>query len=317
MHQHLAILTYNGVALFEMSCGVELFGLPRPEFDAWYQCDLVTLEKKTVHSTMGVQINSTVVENFDDYDLLIIPSWPTDQSDIPEALKESLIKFYHSGKRLISFCSGAFLLAELGILDQQKATTHWRYAEKFQTRYPLVHYVDNVLYVYDGHIGCSAGSAAAIDLGLEVIREDFGYHIANQVARRLVLSAHRKGGQSQFAETPVLHSKTTLHHAVDWALDHLHQTINIDTLAQKSNMSRRNFDRKFRASFNTTPKTWLTLQRLHLAKSLLENNHYSIEKIAEQSGFENANLMRHHFRKEFGISPTEYQSQFTNKTQKI
>ena len=213
----------------------------------------------------------------------------------------------------VDFCSGVFLLAQLGLLNGKKATTHWRYADTFMERFPSTTYMQDVLYVYDGIIGCSAGSSAAIDLGLEVIRQDFGHHIANQVARRLVLSAHRKGGQSQFADNPVELEKGQFSQALNWATNHLAEPINITTLAQKANMTRRTFDRKFKANFNITPKTWLTHQRLNLAKSLLEKKDLDMEHIAQLAGFSNATTMRHHFRQELNLSPTRYKEMFNQK----
>jgi AraC family transcriptional activator FtrA len=213
---------------------------------------------------------------------------------------------------MVSFCSGAFLLAELGVLEARQATTHWRYAEQFKQRFHNIQFLDDVLYVYDGKIGCSAGSASAIDLGLEIIRQDFGYQIANKVARRLVVSAHRLGGQSQFVETPILAVPNQFSAAIDWASNHLNDDIGVNEMASRANMSRRTFDRKFRSSFNLSPKVWLTQQRLEKAKQLLEIGAHSVEKIAELSGFDNAITMRHHFRKCLSISPMQYRHQFTN-----
>jgi AraC family transcriptional activator FtrA len=167
-----------------------------------------------------------------------------------------------------------------------------------------------VLYLYDGKIGCSAGSAAGIDLGLEVIRQDHGYDITNQVARRLVLSPHRQGGQAQFVETPVLAVPNQFSETIDWALSHLNEAIDIDTLAARARMSRRTFDRKFRSSFDMSPKHWLVVQRLEKAKRQLEEGHQNMERIAAQSGFDNASTLRHHFRKILGISPRQYRQQF-------
>src|SRR5690606_2336300 len=138
------------------------------------------------------------------------------------------------------------------------------------------------------------GSAAAIDLGIEVIRQDFGFKIANQVARRLVMSAHRKGGQSQFVETPVLERASQFAKALDWALQNLNAPIDIDALATRALISRRTFDRKFRSTFNLTPNEWLIIQRLDLAKVLLESGVSGIEQIAAQSGFGHAVTVRHH-----------------------
>lgn len=306
----VAILSFPHVAMFEMACAVELFGLPRPEFESWYQCEVVSFEDTPLETTAGLMLQAKAVKQLDSYDMLIVPSWPADQSNLPPLLAEQVLQCYQQGKRIVSFCSGSFLLAALGILEGRNATTHWRYAQTFQQRFPNLNYLDDVLYVYDGQIGCSAGSASAIDLGLEIIRQDFGYTIANQVARRLVISAHRHGGQSQFVETPVLVVPNQFAQSIDWALSHLNEEIDINSLAARANMSRRTFDRKFRSSFNLSPKAWLTHQRLEKAKVLLENEGYSIEKVAELSGFENSTTMRHHFRKLLTISPNQYRQQF-------
>lgn len=312
MHK-IAILTYNNAALFELGCAVELFGLKRPEFEPWYDCDVVTFEDGLLASTSNVLIQAKRIETLVPYTTLIIPSWPADAHAVDETLATVITKFYQSGKRLFSFCSGAFLLAELGLLKGRRATTHWCYAEKFKERYPSINYVDNVLYVYNNTIGCSAGSAAAIDLGIEIIRNDYGYKIANQVARRMVLSAHRDGGQSQYVETPILEAPKQFSNALDWVLQNLESPININTFANKANMTRRTFDRKFKSSFNLTPKEWLTTQRIQRAKELLESKLLSIEKVAELAGFTNAITMRHHFRRLLGISPKRYREKFSSR----
>lgn len=306
----VAILTYDGAALFELGCAVELFALPRPELDAWYDTDVVSFENATLRSTAGVGIRAKSIDSLSIYDMLVIPSWPTTRKNISGLLAENIKQFQKDKKRIISFCSGAFLLADLGILADKPATTHWRYSEKFKQRYPSVNYVDNVLYIYDGIIGCSAGSAAALDLGIEVIRQDYGQLIAAQVARRLVVSAHRKGGQAQFVETPRAMAVDQFGHALQWALENLGHSFGIDLLATKANMSRRSFDRKFRLVYKETPKTWLTRQRIDLAKQLLESHKGNIDQIADLAGFDNATTLRHHFRKNLGVSPRQYRDQF-------
>jgi AraC family transcriptional activator FtrA len=306
----VAILIDEQAALFELGCAVELFGLPRPEYPRWYECDVVSFSDGPHTVTGGLQVQAKSVERLDDYDMLVIPSWSVEVGDPDERLAQELRRFEAAGKRLLSFCSGAFLLAALGFLDGRDTTTHWRYAEKFRQRFPAARYLDDVLYVYDDRIGCSAGSAAGIDLGIEVIRRDFGYRIANQVARRLVISAHRKGGQSQFVETTVPEHPRQFAAALDWALANLRDVGDIDMLARRANMSRRTFDRRFRATFSLTPNAWLVMQKLDLAKGLLEEGTESVETIAGLSGFGNAITMRHHFRRLAGVSPREYQAQF-------
>jgi AraC family transcriptional regulator, transcriptional activator FtrA len=317
MTTRVAVLTYDHTALFELGCAVELFALPRPEYENWYRCEAVAFSAGPFTLLAGLQLQARVIRKLDAYDMLVVPSWPTAGVEVPPPLANAIRKFHAAGKRIISFCSGAFLLARLGLLDGRKATTHWRYAQKFKQEFPAVDYVDDVLYVYDGRMGCSAGSAAAIDLGIEVIRQDHGWQVANQVARRLVMSAHRKGGQSQFVETPVHAAPNHFADALDWAMKHLAKHIDIDTLARKASMSRRTFDRKFRSTFNLTPHLWLVTQRINLARELLEKDGNPIERVAARAGFDNATTMRHHFRKVVGVTPTEYRQQFRDRKRAV
>ncbi len=306
----VAILTYDQANLFELGCLVELFCQPRPEFEQWYQAEVVSFTAGNLRSGGGLQIEAKHVNDLENYDMLLIPSWWVTQKKMPTDLRKALEQFYSDGKRMVSFCSGAFLLAEMGFLDGRTATTHWRYEKQFRKRFPQIKYVDDVLYIYDMHIGCSAGSAAALDLGIEIIRRDYGYQTANHVAKRLVMSAHRVGGQSQFVETPILKVPQHFSQALQWATENLHKALDINDLAQKANMSRRTFDRKFRSTFSMSPHTWLIEQRIELAKSLLESNQLTIENVADQAGFSNAMTMRYHFRKKLNTSPSHYQQHF-------
>jgi AraC family transcriptional activator FtrA len=309
--KRVAILCYQGSALFELGCAVELFGLSRPEFENWYESEVVTFDSGLLSATCGVNLGVKKISSLVQYDMLVIPSWPTQVTDIEALLAKQIIKFHQQSKTIISFCSGAFLLAELGILNQRKATTHWRYAELFKKRFEQLSYIDDVLYVFEHNLGCSAGSAAAIDLGLEVIRRDYGSEKANQVARRLVMAPHRKGGQSQYLETPLLENSTAFDTALRWALANLSTEITINDLAERSHMSRRTFDRRFRCTHGCSAKQWLTTQRIILARTALEKNQLSIERVAHASGFENANVLRHHFRNCLGVSPRQYRDQFS------
>ncbi len=148
--KRVAILSFPHVAMFEIACAVELFGLPRPEFESWYQCEVVSFEHAPLETTAGLQLQAKAVKQLDDYDMLVVPSWPASQSNLPPLLAEQVLRCYQHGKRIVSFCSGSFLLAELGILEGRNATTHWRYAQQFQQRFPNLNYLDDVLYVYDG-----------------------------------------------------------------------------------------------------------------------------------------------------------------------
>lgn len=306
----VAILATDHGALFELGCAVELFGLSRPEYENWYRAEVVSFEAADLGYTAGVRLGARKIRSLQSFDMVVIPSWDTDSPPDNTRLVNQLRLFHAQGKRLLSFCSGAFLLGYLGILDGREATTHWRYREKFQALFPNAHYADDVLYVYDGQVGCSAGSAAGLDLGIEIIREDFGYRVANQVARRLVLSAHRSGGQSQFVETPVHQAPGKFAQALDWAIRNLPSISTVAVVAEQAHMSRRSFDRKFRSSFGIAPNEWLIEQRLVLAKTLLEDSTASMETVAEAAGFGSAITMRYHFNRKYGITPSHHRQQF-------
>ncbi|PVZ70611.1 helix-turn-helix domain-containing protein [Pelagibaculum spongiae] len=308
----VAILAHPQASLFELGCAVELFGLPRPEINHWYATQVVAWQENQLSALCGIQLQITKISCLDKFSHLVIPYWPVNNTEIDQKLRQAIIQFYQAGKVIVSFCSGSFLLAEIDLLNNRNATTHWRYAEQFKARFPQINYVDDVLYLFDGKLGCSAGSAAALDLGIEVIRQDYGYQIANQVARRLVMSAHRAGGQSQFVQTPLLAVPNQFAATLDWVISHLADPIDIDFLAAKANMSRRTFDRKFRSSFNLSAQQWLSQQRIIKAKQLLESESHAVEKVAELSGFNNATAMRHYFRKLVGVTPVQYRKQFSS-----
>ena len=310
----VAILAYDQLAMFEFSCALELFALPRPEYADWYQTEVVSFESRPLLTTGALHITTKQVDSLEAYDVLVIPGWPTHNNHVKAQLALQIRQFCAAGKRLITFCSGAFLLAQLGLLQHKQATTHWRYAELFRQRFSKVQFVEDVLYTQDNNISCSAGSAAALDLGIEIIRQDFGHTIANQVARRLVISPHRSGGQAQYIETPVAKQQGVFAEMLDWAINNLHQALEVEDLARYANMSRRSFDRHFRNALGTSPNAWLNQQRITLAKQLLETEQLSIEQLAAKVGFDNAVTLRFNFKKYVGIAPSQYQSQFNRQT---
>lgn len=306
----VAILLYDKQSMFELGCAIELFALPRPQYADWYQTDIVSFQSQPVEVTAGIHIQAKVISKLENYQMLVIPGWSTSDPGVPDNLRTEIIKLFNRKERLISFCSGSFLLAELGLLDNLNATTHWRYADVFKQRYPDIHFCDNVLYTFHDQIACSAGSAAALDLGLEIIKADFGYKIANQVARRLVVSPHRRGGQSQYVETPIIQHHDQFSSTLDWVKQNLTTRIDINQLANRANMSRRSFDRHFRAALDMGPRQWINQQKLELARQLLEHSSFNIEQVAEKSGFENSMNLRLHFNKSYSVSPAQYRSQF-------
>jgi len=301
--------------LFELGCATEFFALARPQYANWYQGEVVSFTETQVAVVGSITMAVKQIDNLDDYNILVIPSWSPTKPALTAQIKQLVLDFYQQGGKILSFCSGSFFIAECGLLAGRQATTHWRYADIFKTNYPDVNFLDDVLYVYQDRIGCSAGSAAALDFCLEVVRQDFSHEIANQIARRLVIPAHRDGGQSQFVETPMVENHSLFASTLDWAIEHLDQPLTVTSMANKSAMSRRSFDRHFRASIGLSPKEWLTTQRLRLAKGLLESGNDNIDNIAAQAGFNNAMNMRHYFRQQLLISPSQYRRQFSKITQ--
>ena len=306
----VAILAFEQIAMFELACAIEIFALPRPEYKNWYETDVVCFGKSKVRTTGGVSLLTMRVDDLSDYQILVIPSWSTVNNHLRLDMAEKINTFAEKGKRIVSLCSGAFLLAQLGLLQNKRATTHWRYSDVFKQRFPLVDFIDDVLYTHDQNISCSAGSAAALDLGIDIVRQDYGHEIANQVARRLVISPHRHGGQAQYIETPVAKNTGAFSRTLDWTIKHLNQPLSVDDLAQQASMSRRSFDRHFKSALGVSPKAWINQQRINLAKQLLEVEDLSIEQLAHKVGYDSGITLRFNFNKYVGVAPSQYQSQF-------
>ncbi|MCV2884490.1 helix-turn-helix domain-containing protein [Aestuariibacter sp. AA17] len=304
------ILLPEQLSLFEIACAIELFALPRPEFSSWYTTRVVSYENAPINGLCNTQFVCEHINRLPECELLVIPCYPVENTAVNEVMAEDILQHVQKGGRVISFCSGTFLLAELGLLEGRIATTHWQYAATFQSRYPHIPFKDDILYVYDGTLGCSAGSAAGIDLGIEVIRQDFGYAVANSVARRLVLPAHRNGGQSQFVSPATPNTLSSLSSALEWAVTHLADHPTVEDMAQKAHMTRRTFDRHFIKQFNMTPLNWLQDRKIETAQRLLETSDFNLDRIAELSGYKSAITLRHNFKQRLTISPIEYREQF-------
>ena len=307
---HVGILVGEYLPLFELSCALEVFSVPKSDYKSWYKCDVISFERQELEASTGVKVKVQWVQELLHYDMLVIPGWDVNCRKLKLALAEQLVAFHGLNKRIVTFCTGAFLPAQLGLLNGKTATTHWRYADTFKQRFAQVKYVDNVLYTQQDNIACSAGSAAALDLAIEIVRQDYGHEIANNVARRLVISPHRTGGQAQFVDTPVIKTQSRFAKTLDWAMANLHKTLLVDDLAAHANMSRRSFDRHFRSSIGMPPKVWLNQQRVRLAKQLLEQDKLSMDDLAKKVGYDNTVTLRFNFHKFVGISPSEYQQQF-------
>ncbi|OJF10354.1 transcriptional regulator FtrA [Couchioplanes caeruleus] len=310
----VSVLAYEGMSAFEIGIVTEVFGLPRPEFDVpWYELTICAEEPGAVPVIGGASLHTPHgLEAFATADTVIVPGVSDVSVDPSPALVAALRQAHHRGARIMSICSGAFALAGAGLLEGRRATTHWRYAERFRRRYPDVALDPDVLYIDDETVFTSAGSAAGLDLCLHVVRRDHGAAIANAVARRLVIPPHRDGGQAQFIEAPMTADPADdrIAASMAWALAHLADAITVDTLADRAYMSARTYLRHFARATGTTPIRWLINQRIQASLALLETTTTPIEKIARSVGFDSAVTYRHHFGHTMRTAPSAYRRAF-------
>lgn len=246
---------------------------------------------------------------------IVVPSWHDDGTPAPPALLRALRLAHRRGATIVGLCLGAFVLAEAGLLDGRPATTHWHLVPEFARRFPQVRLQPEVLYVDDGSVLTSAGTAAGIDCCLHLLRRRYGAEAANRAARRMVVAPHRQGGQAQYIEQPVRAApeRDRLAPLLDWLGRRLHEDHSLDALARRALMSRRNFTRRFREATGTTVGQWLQNQRLALAQRLLETSERSVEEVAAACGFGSAVSLRQHFGAAFKVSPSAYRRQFSQQ----
>jgi AraC family transcriptional activator FtrA len=310
-NRSVAVLVYDGLCSFEFGVAVEMFGLARPELAGWYDFAVCAVEPGPLRAAGGVQVLATQgLEALAGAGTVIVPGWRGVDAPVPAMLVEALRSAHARGARLVSFCSGVFVLAAAGLLDGRRATTHWRYAEALAMRYPGIRVEPDVLYVDEGTLLTSAGSAAALDLSLHVIRRDWGPQVANQVARRAVVPAHRDGGQAQFIPSPLPVQGESLGKLLEWMRRHLHRPLSLAELAARASASERTLLRRFAESTGRTPRQWLIEERLGRARELLEGSALSVEQIADRCGYASADTLRHHFRRALKLSPARYRERF-------
>ncbi len=310
-NRDVAVIAYDGLCTFEFGIAVELFGLPRPELAEWYRFRICAAEPGPLRAIGGFVVGTGGgLETLETAGTIIVPGWRDVAEVPPDDLLDSLRRAHANGARLVSICSGVFVLAATGLLAGRRATTHWRYTERLAAAYPAIRIEPDVLYVDEGQILTSAGSAAGLDLGLHLIRRDFGPDVANQVARRLVIPPHRDGGQAQFIDRPVQHDGAALAGLFDWIRANLAADLSIARLAGRAHMSERTFLRRFAAATGSTPADWVIAARLARARELLEASTLPVERIATEAGFGTADTLRHHFRKRLRTSPQRYRDRF-------
>lgn len=311
----VAVLIYDAVNPFELGVATEVFGVERPELGVpWYHFLICAEEKRPVRTSAGIQlIVPNTFERVEEADTVIVPGPRPGSILVSETLLEVLRRSYQRGARIVTLCTGTFLLAAAGLLDGRCVTTHWAWAAELAARYPRVQVDQQRLYIDDGQILTSAGTAAAIDLSLHVVRQDYGAEIAAAIARRMVVPPHRKGDQAQYIETPLLASPDEgelLSTTLEWMMAHLPEPFTVEQMAARAVMSPRTFARRFQATLGITPYQWVLQQRILLAQRLLETTNETIERVATCCGFRSAATFRLHFHRSLSISPQAYRSAF-------
>ncbi|WPN49307.1 MULTISPECIES: transcriptional regulator FtrA [unclassified Pseudomonas] len=309
----VAILAYDGLCTFEFGIAVEIFGLARPEFEfPWYTHRIVAVDQGPMRAMGGIQVLADGgMELLAQARTIIIPGWRDRRAAVPGELITALRQAHARGARLLSICSGVFVLAATGLLDGHGATTHWRYTTELAERFPDILVDPDVLYVDAGQLITSAGSAAGIDACLHLVTRDFGTQVANSVARRLVMSPQRTGGQAQFIPMPVSPTpRSDLSRVMQWARERLHEPLEVRELASEAAMSERTFLRRFTEASGQSPKTWLQHERLGRARELLESTDQNTEQIAQRCGYRSVESFRVAFRSVVGVPPSVYRERF-------
>ncbi len=305
----VCVIAYDGLCTFEFGIAAELFALPRPEFENWYRYATVNADTGPIRAMGGITIQAEEdLSLLTQASLIIVPGWRGADTPVPEALCTALRDAHANGARVASICSGVFVLAAAGLLNGQRATTHWRYTDKLAERYPDITVDPDVLFVQGDGVYTSAGSAAGLDLGLHIIRQDYGAQVASTVARRLVVPAQRDGGQRQFVPRP--EPKARIGSGLSELQDGIRAALNedwpIERMAQQARTSPRTLARRFTEELGTTPLQWIKRERVTRAAELLEQGDTPLSDIWDICGFGSAETFRRDFRKTMGVSPMRY-----------
>jgi transcriptional regulator GlxA family with amidase domain len=311
----IAVVAFDGISPFHLSVPCMVFGEDRTDSGApRFRMRVCAPEPGALQTNAGFElVVPHGLEAIRRAQIVVVPSWRDDGRPAPPALIRALQAAHRRGATVVGLCLGAFVLAEAGLLDGRPATTHWNLAAAFARQYPKVKLQPEVLYVDDGDVLTSAGTAAGIDCCLHLLRVRYGAETANRAARRMVVAPHRQGGQAQYIQQPMpaTAERDRLAPLLEWLGKHLDVPHELDALARRALMSRRTFTRRFRESTGTTVGQWIQNQRLALAQRLLETTNHPVERVATGAGFGSAVSLRKHFTSAFKVSPTVYRRQFS------
>ncbi|MFI1075938.1 GlxA family transcriptional regulator [Streptomyces puniciscabiei] len=311
----VVVIVDEGTNPFEVGVATELFGLPRPELGVPGPPYTVTLCTPTPRIRMNHGFFTLTgvpgLDAVDEADTLVVPGRPDNVVPRGADVLDAIRRTHAHGARIVSFCTGSFALAEAGLLDGRRATTHWMWADAFRDLHPKVLLEPDVLFVDEGDLLTAAGSAAALDLGLHLWRRDHGAELAAAVSRRLAFASHRDGGQRQFVERPVPEvPDESLGPLLAWAQERLSEPLTVADLAARAAVSPATLHRRFRAQLGTTPLAWLTGERVALACRLIERGEERLDVVAARSGLGTAANLRARLRRETGLSPSAYRRRF-------
>lgn len=311
----VACIVQEGFAPFEFGVACEAFGLDRsddgvPNFDF----RVVTAEPGPVASNVGFSVNVEHDLSFAyEADLVVVCPLPRAKWESSDPRVLDVVR--HAAARdawLLSVCSGSFVLAAAGVLNGRRATTHWKYADAMARMHPQIAVDPDVLFVQDGRIITSAGTAAGLDACLHLLRQEIGAELTNRVARRMVVPPQRDGGQAQYIDRPLPEAQgDSLAVVTDWAIEHLREDLTVESLAAHAHMSPRTFARRFKAEHGATPAAWLARQRIIQAQRMLEQTDLGLDAIAAECGFGSAAVLRQNFARVLGTTPTAYRMTFS------
>ncbi len=315
MQDHLvAALVYDRLCTFEFGCVTELFALERPELGVeWYRFAVCAVEPGPIRAAGGISVAAPyTLRMLDRASTIVVPGWRDPDERPPEPLLKKIRAAVERGARVCSICSGVFVLAAAGVLDGKTVTTHWRYADKLQQHYPQLRVKPDALYVDEGQMITSAGSAAGLDMLLHLVRRDYGSAIANRVAQRLVVPPHREGGQAQFVPRPMPQDDSgRLARLMDYVRANPAREHTLASLAGQAAMSPRTLQRQFRDATGMAPYEWLIRERVAIARDLLESPAgLPMSRVAEMAGFGSEESLRRHFRRIALTSPGAYRKKF-------
>ncbi|MER6014631.1 GlxA family transcriptional regulator [Streptomyces bluensis] len=314
MLKNVAVVLLDGVHPFELGVVCEVFGLDRSDEGLpVYDFAVASAEGPTLHTHAGFTIGTSYgLQRLEEADLIAVPAGESyARREYPAALLDALRRAADRGTRVLSVCSGVFVLGAAGLLDGRRCAAHWRHAEELARQYPRAIVEPDVLYVDADPVITSAGTAAGIDACLHLVRKEQGPQVANAIARRMVVPPHRDGGQAQYVEWPLPRSRCdTVGEVLVWMEEHLDEEVTVEQLAARAHMSPRTFARRFQQETGTTPYRWILRQRVLLAQRLLEATDETMDMIAARTGFGTAAALRHQFVRSLGTTPQAYRRTF-------